>query len=147
MVLAAASKGERVGAYIIDVIPAALVGLIFGWIPIVGAMIAGFILGPYWLLRDLTGASIGKLLLGLRVVANDGQEAGTGKRVLRNLPLALGPSLLIIPLVGYVVAPIVAFLISLVEIILLLSQGERLGDKLAGTSVIHRAKAQSEPAA
>jgi uncharacterized RDD family membrane protein YckC len=143
MELVGASKGERAAAYIIDVIPAALAGLMFGWIPFVGAMIAGFILAPYWLLRDITGASIGKLVLGLRVVAKDNQEASIGKRVLRNLPLAIGPALLVIPIVGYIVAPFVALPISLVEIILLFSQGERLGDKLAGTSVVYRAKASS----
>src|SRR6266849_5487997 len=98
MGLIAASKGQRAGAYIIDVIP---------------PLIVGFSLAPYWLLRDITGASIGKLLLSLRVVAKDGQEASVGKRILRNLPLAIGPSLLIIPLLGYIIAPTVAFLVSL----------------------------------
>jgi uncharacterized RDD family membrane protein YckC len=143
MELLAASNGERAGAYILDVIPTVIVGFMFGWIPIAGAMITGFILTPYWLLRDIAGASIGKLLLGLRVVGKDGTEASAGKRVLRNLPLAIGPSLLVIPVAGYFIAPPVAFLVLLVEIILLLTQRERMGDKFAGTSVVRRAKAPS----
>lgn len=140
MELAFASKGERAGTYLIDLIPAVIVGFIFGWIPIVGPMIAGFILACYWLLRDITGGSIGKLLLGLRVVGKNGEEAKFSQRILRNVTIAAGPALLIIPLVGpFVALPITAILI-LVEIVLVLSQGERLGDRIAGTAVIHRAK-------
>lgn len=134
---ALADKSSRVAAYFIDVIPAIVLGL-FGFIPVVGVIIAGLLLTPYWLLRDVTGASLGKHVLGLRVSQRNGLPAGIGARVLRNIPLAIGPSLLIIPLLGYLLGPPVACVMVLVETILLLAQGERLGDKLAGTTVVRK---------
>jgi uncharacterized RDD family membrane protein YckC len=131
--------GLRVGAYLIDVIPAILAGLAVGWIPIVGAVMLGFILFAYWLLRDITGSSIGKLVLGLRVVKKDGSPSGIKERILRNLPIAAGPGLLIIPLAGYAIAPPMAGILILTESVLLLAKNERLGDMLAGTTVVKKA--------
>lgn len=135
--LVRADKGIRVVGYLIDVVPAIFLGL-FGFIPIAGAIIAGLLLTPYWLLRDIGGASLGKMILKLRVVRNDGQPAGVGARVLRNVPLAIGPAFLIIPLLGYVLAPPIAGVIILVEGIMLLTQGDRVGDRISGTTVIKR---------
>ncbi len=137
--LTTARMGERAGAGMIDVIPVVLVAILFGWVPILGAMIAGFFIGSYWMLRDVTGASLGKLMLGLRVASRDGERAGVGRRILRNIPLAAGPFLLMIPILGYAMATVVAGCIFLVEIILVMTQGERLGDRLANTIVIRRA--------
>lgn len=130
-----ASAGIRAAGYLIDLIPACILAL-FGLIPLLGSIIAGLLLLPYWLLRDITGRSLGKLLLGLAVVDKNGSQARFGQRILRNLPLALGPGLLIIPLLGYVLAPIVASLLVFTEIVMLVTQGHRLGDRLAGTTVV-----------
>ena len=61
-VRAPADKGTRVAGYLIDVLPAIVLGL-FGLIPIMGPIMAGLMLTPYWLLRDVTGSSLGKLIL------------------------------------------------------------------------------------
>ena len=131
--------GLRTGAYLIDVIPAVIVSLAVGWIPIVGAIMVGFILLAYWLLRDITGSSLGKLVLGLTVVRKDGSPSGPKDRILRNLSIAIGPALLIIPLAGYAIAPPIAGILVLTEAVLLLSKKERLGDMLAGTTVVKKA--------
>ena len=130
-----AARGARFGAYVIDVIPAAIVAFVLGLIPILGAMMAGFVLLCYWLFRDVAGSSLGKMLLGLRVVRKDGSPAEPKDRILRNLPLAAGPALLMIPVAGYVLAPLVAAPLVIIEAVLLLAKNERLGDMLAGTSV------------
>jgi uncharacterized RDD family membrane protein YckC len=130
-----ATREQRLITYLIDLIPAITASVLVGWIPILGAILAGFILGSYWLFRDVTGGSLGKLALGLRVRNRDGSEANVGSRVLRNLTIAAGPGLLIIPLLGYALAPLMAALLIITESIMLLTQGERLGDKLAGTAV------------
>ncbi len=83
----------------------------------------------------MTGGSLGKLALGVRVRNRDGSEATIGSRVLRNVTIAFGPALLVIPLLGYVLAALTASLLIVTETIMLLTQGERLGDKLAGTAV------------
>lgn len=139
--------GLRVGAYLLDVIPAILVGLAVGWIPLVGAIMLGFILLAYWLLRDITGSSMGKLILGLRVVGKDGSPSGPMQRVLRNLPIAVGPAMLIIPLAGYAIAPPVAGILILTEAVLLLAKKERLGDMLAGTTVVKKTAAANSASA
>jgi uncharacterized RDD family membrane protein YckC len=132
-----AEKGIRVAGYLIDVVPAIVLGL-FGMIPVLGPIIAGLLLSPYWLLRDISGASIGKLILGYKVVLKGGQPASVGARILRNLPLAVGPAFLIIPFLGYILGPAVSCIAVLVEGILVLTGGERLGDKIAGTTVIKK---------
>jgi len=133
----AADKGIRVAGYLIDVLPAIVLGL-FALIPIMGPIMAGLLLAPYWLLRDITGSSLGKLILRTMVVRKDGQPASTGARILRNLPLALGPAFLIIPFLGYFLGPATAGVTMLVEAIMLLSQGERVGDRIAGTTVVKK---------
>jgi uncharacterized RDD family membrane protein YckC len=125
----------RAVGYLIDAVPAVLFGL-FGLIPLVGPVIVGILATPYWLLRDVTGASLGKRLLRFRVVSKTGGEASVGARVLRNVPLALCTAPLIIPLLGLLIAPPVGFLIALMEGICIFAKGERVGDIIAGTSVV-----------
>ena len=132
-----ADKWLRVAGYLIDVLPAVLLGLV-AFIPVVGLIFAGLLLIPYWLLRDVAGASLGKLLLGMKIAQKDGAPAPVGARVLRNLPLILGPVCMLIPFLGYMLAPPVALTAILVEEILLLSQGNRLGDRLAGTVILRK---------
>ena len=132
-----AQRGLRIAGYLIDLLPALFVGLV-GLIPIVGIILAGLVLAPYWLLRDVGGASLGKLVLGMRVTRKDGSPATIGARILRNLPLAVGPALLTIPFAGYVLGPSVATVTLLVEMLLLHVQGDRLGDRLAGTTVMKK---------
>jgi uncharacterized RDD family membrane protein YckC len=129
--------GLRAVGYIIDVVPAVILGLI-GLVPIVGQFIAGVLMGSYWLFRDINGASLGKLVVGTRVVAAGGGEATANARILRNLPLCIGPFLLAVPIAGYVLGPTVASLAFLIELIMLLTQGSRLGDKFAGTVVVKK---------
>jgi uncharacterized RDD family membrane protein YckC len=135
----AAGAGQRVAAYIIDVIPACVLGL-FGLIPVIGPIIVGLVLTPYWLFRDITGGSLGKIVTGIEVMARDGSPAPTGARILRNLPIALGPMLLIIPILGMFIGPPVAALVIIAEGILVLSNGERIGDRIAGTRVVQKVR-------
>lgn len=133
----------RLGSWIIDVvglivclIPVIVVGLI----PFVGWLIA--LLGipavavAYHLLRDIQGASLGKHLLGMRVVSKTGGEATNGQRVLRNILFAVPVACMILPIIGHIIGAFLGFAITVTEAIMLLSTGERLGDKLANTVVI-----------
>jgi len=119
------------------VVPAVFLGF-FALIPIAGPVIAGLLLTPYWLLRDVFGVSLGKLALGMRIVRLNGQPASAAPRILRNVPLMVGPACLIIPVLGYILAPPVAGIAVLVEGVLVLTQGSRLGDRLAGTVVVKK---------
>src|SRR5690625_6585688 len=69
-----ANTGKRVGAFLIDAIILAVLGLI----PFIG----GFIVAVLWLLRDgivaLGYRSPGKAAFGLRVVSLDGRQMSIG---------------------------------------------------------------------
>lgn len=133
----AADKWIRAAGYLIDVLPTFLIILV-AWIPIIGFVLAGVFLTPYWLLRDITGASLGKLALGMKVTGKNGQPATVKMRILRNLPIAVGPACMMIPVLGYFIAGPVSGIIMLVEAVMLLSQGERLGDRFANTRVVRK---------
>jgi uncharacterized RDD family membrane protein YckC len=133
-----ADVGARIGAFVIDVVPILILGVIFRRIPFLGRIIMGFISAAYWLLRDFNGASLGKMTLGLFVVKKNGAPASTNERIMRNLTLAIGPALQIIPLLGWLIAVPLTFVLAVTELVVLIVKHERLGDMLAGTTVIKR---------
>ena len=130
--------GTRIGAFLIDVVPMLVLSFVVGWIPIIGFVIMGIVGAAYWLLRDFNGASIGKMVLGLVVVKKDGFTfRHQGPDPAENVTLAIGPALMIIPLIGMFLSPITG-IITLMEVIMLFVKHERLGDMLANTTVVKR---------
>lgn len=131
-----ADIGIRIGACVIDCLPLFAISLLFGWIPILGIMLMGGVAAAYWLFRDYWGASIGKRVLNLAVVSKDGSPAQARQRILRNVPLAIPSALLVIPLLGWILAGPVGLGISIFEIVMLATKGERYGDTMANTMVV-----------
>jgi len=103
---------------------------------------AGFYAGvAYLLISDglFDGRSIGKMLIGLRVVSANGNEpCSMRESIMRNSPLGAGLLLYKLPWIGW----IFLVFISAVEFLILLGSKNsmRLGDELAGTMVIERMK-------
>lgn len=99
---------------------------------------AGFFAGlAYILIGDglFDGRSVGKLLMGLRVVSATASEPCSMKEsIMRNAPLGAGLLLLKLPWIGWIFLVV----ICVVEFLILLGSrnGMRLGDELAGTTVI-----------
>lgn len=132
-----ADLGKRAAAVIIDLVIAWVVAIV---IPFVGGLIGA----AYMLFRDgfefnfMDHRSLGKKLLKLRPVTLDGSPVDISVSVRRNWVFAIGPVLMIFPVIGWVLGSIVSFIIGLVEIILVLTdeEGRRMGDKLANTKVI-----------
>ena len=85
----------------------------------------------YALLQGSTGWTLGKLMVGVRVVDRTGSRCGVGRAFLRYLPF-LGPAL--VPVVG----GIIVILMSIAEFVLILAhpRSQRLGDMLGKTYVI-----------
>lgn len=86
-----------------------------------------------WLLyagvfQGLVGATIGKLLLGLRVVTADGARAGVLRCMLRSLPFVIG---VLTMGVGFIIACIVGLVMILAH-----ARHQRVGDLLARTFVV-----------
>ncbi len=127
--------GKRVLAYLIDwVIAMVLWGILSPFSATLGSLVGA----AYLLLRDgldfefMRGRSLGKRLMKLTVVRDDGGKMDLTTSAKRNWPLAL--SMLPLGLFWLVLAPIAA-VIGLYEAYLVLTStdGRRWGDKLAGT--------------
>lgn len=135
--LVPADKLIRWLAWVIDhllvmfIIPIAL-------IPLIGGLIVGALLVAFWLMRDVKGASPGKQLLGLRVVGKDGLPATREALIKRNLPFGLPHIVQIIPYLGIVLSYIISFPINVIEAIMVVATGERIGDRIAGTMVVKK---------
>jgi uncharacterized RDD family membrane protein YckC len=130
-------KTRRILGFLVDVIPSLFLGLV-NLLPVLGWMVHGFLSACYWLLRDITGASLGKVVTGSIVVREDGGPASTGQKILRNLPFALPGFVGMIPIVGIIFEMILAVVILGIEVFLFLATGRRLGDRLARTTVVRK---------
>lgn len=137
-----ADLGKRFIAALID-------GLLAGGVSLI-PFIGGIIGGAYILVRDglelefMDRRSIGKKLLKLRPVRDDGQPMDVVTSIKRNITLCIGSVgsiFLVIPVLGWIVAillGVIGLIVAIVELIMVLTdaQGRRMGDKLAGTRVI-----------
>ncbi len=131
-----ADLGKRFLAALID---GALAGIV-SFVPVIGGLIGA----AYMLVRDgldvdfMDGRSLGKKVMKLRPVRLGGEKIDVGTSVKRNLPFAIGPVIMIIPILGWLIGPVVALVIGLIESVLVLTdaEGRRVGDKLAETMVV-----------
>ena len=88
-----------------------------GWVPLALAI------GYYILCEALFGMTLGKRMVGIRVVADDGEEVGLNAAVIRNVLRVVDG------LFFYLVGALIA---------LSSERGRRLGDHIAGTLVVRR---------
>jgi uncharacterized RDD family membrane protein YckC len=134
-----ASWERRLCAYLIDLILVYGVALKFGFHSTTGVWVAT----AFMLLRDIGGASPGKLAAGVRVTGRDGGPANLAQRVLRNAVLGLqGAAYALTPLAGMGALGLLVRLgpsgLFLVDGFWLVSKGERLSDRIFGTMVVTR---------
>ncbi|MDD4569652.1 MAG: RDD family protein [Tepidanaerobacteraceae bacterium] len=87
---------------------------------------------------DFKNRSIGKKVMGLKVVSMEGKDMDWERSIRRNLPLAVGSVCCIVPIIGWIIGAILGFIISIAEIVLVLTDnnGRRLGDRWANTQVV-----------
>lgn len=130
-----ASAGQRMGGYLVDFLVTIPLGMIW-MIPIIGTLVGGLAMLLYWLLRDIINPSLGKRVSSLRVMSARGGGASTGQLILRNLPLAFPNLILMIPLFGFVLGAALDTMIIVTELVFVLADGRRIGDRLAGTVVM-----------
>lgn len=139
---AKADLAHRAVALIIDGVIASLLGIL----PVVGGLVGA----AYMVVRDglefdfMDHRSVGKQLMKLRPVRLDGEPMDVEASIRRNWMFGLGALttvLLWIPIIGWILVPVVgiaAFLIGLYEIFKVITdeEGRRWGDRLATTRVI-----------
>jgi uncharacterized RDD family membrane protein YckC len=133
--LAAAALGSRIGARLLDVlivgIPGALLLAVLGLRAAEGSVIVSLLWFGYFVwLESARGATVGKKLLNLRVVAIDGRTPDVATAAKRNLWMLFG----LIPLIGDLL-----WLIAVIAIIVTISRSpDNRGyhDTFAGTRVV-----------
>jgi uncharacterized RDD family membrane protein YckC len=138
--ITAASVARRFVAYCADSLIAGALAFAFGArttpSPAMWAAVA------FLLVRDATGASPGKMLLGLRVVrSNDHARPATIlQRLGRNVVVAAAAAqATVIPVAGMSVIwllPLVAGIALVIDGAWLYETGERLSDRIVGTAVV-----------
>lgn len=133
----AEDKGRRVLAFLIDIVPAIVIAVL-NFMPVIGRLLGPGASAAYWLLRDITDSSPGKMVLGSRVVQLDGSPATVGQKILRNVTLAAPGLLNVIPFFGPFMGGLLGGCLFLIEVGMLLATGRRLGDMLANTTVVRR---------
>jgi uncharacterized RDD family membrane protein YckC len=129
--------GARIVAFLLDEIIGIILGTV-ALVPVIGQLVGGFLLTVFWLFRDVNGGSPGKMALGLVVVNRSGGASTIKQRITRNLPFAISIAPLVVPFVGYEIAIVLELIAITLEVGSLLFTGDRLADRLVGTTVAKR---------
>jgi uncharacterized RDD family membrane protein YckC len=116
-------------------------------------IIVGYFAGiTYLLIADglFEGRSIGKRLMGLKVVARNSGDTvavcGIRESIFRNFPFAIGYILFgifkAIPVIGWIISFVIIAVILLFESLVMIGseEGMRLGDEIAKTRVVEESK-------
>ena len=139
-----AEKFPRILAFLIDV----FIAWLPVFIPVVGAVFGSlYLLFKDSLMYQITkkdewkNKSIGKKIMNLEIENLDNKVIDLTISAKRNLPLTIGNFIAIVPLIGWVIGPIVALVLAAVELIIFLTNEDnrRLGDIWANTRVIKAA--------
>jgi uncharacterized RDD family membrane protein YckC len=145
---------KRFVAALIDGVAVVVIASIIG-------RVAGMIIGSYlamavtglaglglYLIRDVAieGRSLGKKVMGLRVVTAGGGPVTANESIRRNATLAfgyIGSIVAVVPILGWIAAPLIwlaAAAVGLYEGYLVFTNKPRIGDNLAGTHVVAEAQ-------
>jgi uncharacterized RDD family membrane protein YckC len=130
---------NRIAAKMIDLALVFFVAMIlpypFG--PLLGFLYS--ILGDGLDFKGRAGASLGKRMMGLRVVQVINQRPATWRdSALRNTPVGVATFFAIIPVWGWLIAGLIGLPLMFIEVYLILTveTGHRLGDVMADTEVV-----------
>lgn len=131
----------------------ALVGWVFVFIPIVGGIISVLYLLlkdglPYQLFKEeeWKNKSVGKKIMNIEVLSLEDKVVDLSISAKRNIPLTIGSFVAIIPLLGWIIGPIIGLIFAIIELIFLLTdaQNRRLGDRWGKTKVIIKQEERSD---
>ncbi len=127
--------GARFVAYFVDVV-CAIPLLVLAAIPFIGILGAPLFC-LYLVSRDsiFGGQSIGKRVMGLRVIKTDGSAFTWADSAKRNI-IYFVTLLLMVPWAGHVLHLAIGVPLAFVELILVLTGGLRIGDRMGNTYVV-----------
>jgi uncharacterized RDD family membrane protein YckC len=137
---------RRAGAYLLDLLVVFLIALLAGSsgsdTPATRASFpVAIVAAIYLLIKDVVGASPGKLALGLHVTGVAGGATDIKQRLIRNIPLALAPGLSAFTPAGSTIGTIAGIaggLIFLADAAFVFDGGQRFGDRMAETAVYRK---------
>ena len=144
-----ASRLQRFIAFIIDVIILLVIVGILSGIGVIefsvseeanttdGLIQAIIVVAYYVVLTVAFGATLGKMAMGMKVVGRDGNKAGVGPVLIREvIARALGSLLTVV--VGAGIGDLVGLTVAIVIVIMILFDERRQGlhDKIGGTFVV-----------
>ncbi|MFP4662203.1 MAG: RDD family protein [Halanaerobiales bacterium] len=131
---------------------AAVIDGFVGWIFVLIPFLGGLLSAAYILLKDgimfqitknddWKNKSIGKKVMNLEVEKLDGGVVDLAVSAKRNIPLSIGSIIAVVPILGWIIGPIVALVFAVIEIVVFLTdeRGRRLGDRWANTMVVKEA--------
>jgi len=129
---------SRIGAKSIDLVIVFLAGAILP--QVIGPLLGFFysLLADGIQIKQLRGQSIGKKILGLKVVNVDTREPATlVESAIRNSPVGFATFFAIIPLWGWIILFMVGVPLMAIEVYLMMrvDTGHRLGDVMSDTEV------------
>lgn len=127
------AKANILNRFIAKFIDILIVGALLKILPPIG-FLAGL---TYLLIGDglFDGRSIGKKIIGLRVVLSDKERGCSFKEsIIRNLPFGIGYILFSIPWIGWIF-PLIIFTFEGL-LIIGSEEGTRIGDEIAKTQVV-----------
>jgi uncharacterized RDD family membrane protein YckC len=87
------------------------------------------------------------MVFGLEVVTSDGSPCNLKASIYRNIPFELALLFAAIPLLGWILLIIAGIPILLIELWLVIADhhGLRLGDRIAGTTVVELVHSERRP--
>ena len=132
---------------------AALIDGGIGWVFVMIPFLGGIISVLYLLFKDALpyivfqeeewkNKSVGKKIMNIEVLSLEGKTIDLSISAKRNVPLTIGSFIAIVPVIGWILGPMLGAIFAIVELILLLTNEEnmRLGDRWGKTRVIMKEK-------
>ncbi len=146
-------KVDFLPRFLAAVIDGVIGGILAFVLPVIGVLLSvAYILLKDGVMYQITkddqwrNKSIGKKIMNLRVISLDGATVDMAVSAKRNIPLAIGSAIAVIPIIGWVLGPIVAVVFAIIELVLFMTdeKGQRFGDRWANTQVINDSAVVSE---
>lgn len=136
--MAEADLGTRLVGGIIDAIIIMPLYWILAFLPWFVMLIYFPVAAIYWTTRDMfmgPGQSIGKKVMKMRVIREDGQPFTLMDSIMRNITSAfyvLG----VVPVLGWIVMMVLAPVVGIIELVMVIMTKQRIGDKIQHTRVV-----------
>jgi len=99
-------------------------------------IVVALVVGYEIFLVGTRGQTVGKMLLGLKIVTRDGTPVDYNVAIKRHMPSIVGRAVYIIPIIGWLIGPLILLGVAIANTAMVFQNNESLYDKLGNTMVI-----------